>query len=553
MTPQAGTMNQTLEAKKVIARPISNILQAGANLAKALSVIPNIAPLCAYPEWALSALAGSAAAFGYSKPINDSNTTYVVVQPQRYAATSEGTDNAIPLAVSSQNTTLITKDLTPYDGDEMSMAFLLKVEASIAVGVPFLGAFVTGDHLCDSLTNDVRYISPRRMYSPGTKTVGVHTATFALGPPLNYISDSFALWRGSMILTFQFFKTVSHSARLQFTWIPHSGTIVDSTLTSSAYAIREIFDLSLADRFEVTLPWMLPYNFIDSASYSGKWNLIVLNAIVAPSVVSPDIYFNIYARGGDDLQFAAPYSVGTKIPFSLQSGLNVGKIANEGEDTATLLPNMESTGECISSVRQLLNRYTFNSSTTYPATSGALVQYWPYHSGISWMTPITGVQNASNFGGDLYSLISQMYCMYKGSMNVMISINNASNGCFSYIEPNFASGSILQIGAADLFNITNWYLGGSPVGMGVNFDSVNDLRPRFFQVPYACRTRASLHLNQSINNNIPVEPTQPMNVLKMSAMNVVVAGNTVRTARRIGEDFQFSYFVGCVPRLISYT
>lgn len=552
MVPQAGELSSKLEAKKVIAKPISSILFAGANLCNALSVIPNIAPLCVFPEWALATAACSAAAFGYSKPINDSNTVYVVDQTQRYSATSEGTDNAIPLSVGSQNTIKLTKDLTPYDVDELSMGFLLGVESSIAVAEPFLGTAVAGDQLCAGL--DIRYISPTYMYETGTKTVGTHVATFALGPPLNYLSNCFELWRGSMILTFQFFKTLSHSARLQFTWTPHSGSIVDPTLTSSAYAIREIFDLSIADRFEVTLPWMLPYNYLHMSQYSGKWNLIVLNSIVAPSVVNADIYFNVYVRGGKDLQFAVPTNARPQIPFSLQSGINAGKIAEEGIDTVTLEPNAESVGESVSSVRQLLNRYAICTASSEPL-SGSTIYYWPYHTGISYMTPVTGVQAASNLGGDLYSLIAQMYCMYRGSMNVCWNSRTVTTSGASYLRPDSTGLNVLRTTTENLFATSNWYVPTTVTAfsLGVNTDSHTPYPITYFQVPYASMTRASIRLNQSTSNNIPTESSQSLQTYVYNSNIGNVAGADIKFSRRIGEDFQFSYFVGCVPRLLTYT
>jgi len=278
---------------------------------------------------------------------------------------------------------------------------------------------------------------------------------------------------------------------------------------------------------------------------------------VAPSVVDPNIYFNIYVRGGEDLQFAAPYSIGRKIPFSLQSDIDVGKIADEGLNYATIEPNVESTGESITSVRQLLNRYSVCTHSVDSATFGNCLAYWPYHTGVASMTAVTGVLTSPNYGGDFYSLIAQMYCMYKGSMNVGVIMSPAIASInTAFIEPTQSVVPIVTTGATNPLTPTAWITSTSPSALGLNTFCNNVPSStsviRYFQVPYLAKTKASVKLNTAPSSDSTFsERSQPMNLLKIGSLSGVNMTQTTLT-RRIGEDFQFCYFVGSVPKLLTY-
>lgn len=547
MVPQAGKLSVTdLESRSVVSKPVSNILFAGSKLASALSVIPTIAPLCTTTSWALATMAATASSLGYSKPINDSNSVYMVPLTNRYSATGEGMDNVMPLGVSCNNQTRLTDKLTPYACDEMSFRFLLQVEAAIATEVPFLGTAVPGDNLGIVAPSDVRLISPRGLYCTGTRSVSTHTATFGMGPPIWYFSDQFTLWRGSVILRFQFFKS-NQSCRLQFTWTPSPTAITGPTLNTSAYSIREIFDLSEADSFEVTLPWMVQQNYLPVNTPSGKWNLLVLNAIVAPSVVSPDIYFNIYARGGPDFEFAMP-SKGVNLPFSPQAGevvsVNPGLIANEGLTMVDTNSAQESTGEYITSIRQILNRYQYVPRSAALVT-GLTRSIWPWASGVCYLDSATGVFNAPLVGGDFYSLVSQLYCMYKGAMHLQIPFDNQGYG---FVEP-IATGAVVQTRVTPTLNSPYAWASNTNYS-AIGFTNGSDGASVPVHVPYYASFKASLRLNQTISDVIPSEQSQPFSVYSRTTLSTTTFTSPI--FRRIGEDFQLMYFVGTVPKLLTY-
>lgn len=236
----------------------------------------------------------------------------------------------------------------------------------------------------------------------------------------------------------------------------------------------------------------------------------------------------------------------------------------------TTEPSQQSQGEMFTSVRQLLKRYTTMNqefNTTPPV--GQPRFYWPWHGSVYSATGAgSGYAGSWALNGDAYSIISPLYAFYRGGINVRTTGAAGANP-FS-IDSNFGTTAIYTSLANHSITRAERAIGGSIVGRKVPFIGVSDYNSNTtgfaFTVPYASRTHCSLNCQPTSAAGIstsgavmspipqytstgapgPVDFSQPSTVLVIPGSN---SGSQTAFSRSIGEDFQFSYFIGCVPRL----
>lgn len=507
--------------------------------------------------------------FGYSKPTNNTSTTLVTIHPQRYSATSDGTDNAYPLSLRSDNSvTLVTnKSLTTQD--EMSFAFLKGVSAMINY-YSWSTSQPSGTQLTLQLPGSTTgagslRIFPSNLYQSGSVTRGATTVTACTGPPIWYLSTQFRYYRGSIVITLKFAKTDYHSGRLQVTFTPKPSPVLP-TLTTGMYAMQQIVDLRLTNEMEMTLPYMLPTHYSEMDSSMGVLDIKVLTQLTAPDAVSVNIPVLLYVRAGEDFEFAAPGlrpGITQYVPFSPQmdtstrteisSILSKGTVGGGADiKPATSKFAEHSMGEMFTSIRQILLRYhTLYFKTAFTATT---VDIWPWFVSCMYITTL-GRQSPS-IGGDPFSFYAPMYAFYRGSMKiqaltqktwVFATLNTKS--VVAGATPIQASGSILGTSAVvDYINNPT-----TTITSGLAIMNTSNGNQFAVQVPYYCKTPVSLiHIDGT--GVIPVSGGS----VETSAPTVAVTlSDFISTSpimsRAIGEDFQFLYFVGCPPLVTAVT
>lgn len=561
----AEVESQNLSHGMTISAALSKVGSAASTLAD----IPMLSSVAAPAAWVANALSATAAYFGFSKPYNAEATAVISRQVQRYMATSDGMDNCYPLSVSATNSLALTTEPSLCEEDEMSMRFLLSQPAYIpaVAGSGFQGGFQwTTSNLkgTDLLT---RRMEPRGLNSSGTQTINSLSRTWYVGPPVHNLSQIFAQYRGSFVVHFKFAKTDFHSGRIAITWTPSQGSPNAPSLANGIYALREIVDIRTCGDISITLPYMLPTDYVFVGQPTGTLNVKVLNELVCPETCSQTVDVLWGVCGGPDFEYAVPDDAGTNAwprPFVLQSGVGVCAsecIGASSTRVESVVQAERCVGEKISSLRQLIRRYNQIFFRTMPAADGFF--YWPFHFSSAWQNATTGAIEGNVAGGDLLSLIAPMYAFYRGSMRVTVQTNRAETSNAT-IYANVNGGSYSQV-ATQLSPITNVrngtitaydYAASPAAGSYTNITAgalvADGLGIVPFTVPYYSMTPMALVGNVK-SDTFP--ESSNANLISQSRTILQVTGATSFTGsslyRSAGEDFNLSYFVGCRPYLIN--
>lgn len=307
--------------------------------------------------------------------------------------------------------------------------------------------------------------------------------------------------------------------------------------------------------FVLELPYMLPYNYTSTTNQSGVFDVQVLSELRHPETASSNVKILVYAYGGEDFEFNGLTPIQrTPVPYCLQSGKVVdGVIGAMKCAEPTIIPSMESMGEQISSVKQVLSRYTQLLRYATPTYSGYSLSVWPWLTTVFRLNSSTGALNSSSYY-NVSSLIRNMYVHYKGSYKVGILGNAASFTNFTstnmpsnrFTKNMVDSGTSVGLGAG-----VNWItsFGAFELGMGVAVPSIANNGSVFTHLPYYTPTKYSQQMNQ-LEEIFPDNSTQPISILNCSTDNTSLTSPGLIIAA--GDDFQCGYYIGCPPITTSY-
>ncbi len=219
-------------------------------------------------------------------------------------------------------------------------------------------------------------------------------------PPVAWIANLFANWRGDVIFRFKFVVSKYHKGRVKISFDPSgqgSNNLIQVTETSNAIYTR-IVDVSEEDSVEMRIPYKQAIawlrtdtsfsndvwfrrgadsgaNFIyDSSKHNGMLTVRVMNTLTAP-VASSTIDLLISVRGAENLEFANPTHIGEFSPFNVQSQdeyEDEGRMTTIGAGSSPFSElYLTNYGECIKSLRQLLRRSSLNEVWAEPNDSSS--------------------------------------------------------------------------------------------------------------------------------------------------------------------------------------
>lgn len=581
LLPQSGTGASSRVATKVISheealkivesRAVSTGLSMSSKVLDSLSGVPLLSSFCKPAAWVADSAAKVAYTLGFAKPDNISQMIPVHRSIDKYSATGSGQTNAFPLSLTHNNAISLTDRFALNDADEMSFEFLKKTE------VPYRFCSWTSTTLAandetPSAGGPLTFLMNPGLFSIDGQTIKTSvTVNWRVGHPIWYLSKLFALWRGGVNIRFSFAKTPFHTGRLELTYIPHSTGSTVPDLTTSTLAFREIIDLSLGTDFSFKIPYMLPVDWLYMSEYSGKLYLRVLTPLRAPDTCDSTINFLTYVSALDDFEFAAPngciassqYNTGRAVPFSPQTGIGNSAVMPDSLHIAE-----RSVGERFTSIRQLLSRMSpiCYKSNPFTAGDGTNLCIWPWFSSVTSASTTAVV--SGNSGGDVFSYFSPMYAYYRGSMNVRntnnlstvsnttLGVNTGSNTAF--LGPNMFGVAQAPITVGVTNFSTNAWVGNvdwslssiSLPGIGTTWSDSNT-GPPTWHVPYYCARKLS-YTTQAYNAATDIIPNTPDTPITSLQLTAYAGFKYVSLSRAIGEDFQFTYFLGCPPLIVSY-
>lgn len=348
---------------------ISSSLSAMSRAATQLNKVPILGNFAGTASWVLEAMAGSAKAFGFSKPTIQSDVQKRVIDQTTNMANFNKADPGDCLGLDAENKVDVLTTLGGAPDDEVAVAYVAQRMAYFNTA-RWTTSAAAGEMLFNLTMNPGDYRIMRT--DPATNGQPYWDYT-----PLAFVSSLFYWWRGSIKFTLKFVKTPFHSGRLLVAFNP---TLVDFTSDNTNYMLREIIDIRECTEYTFSVPYMsvkqysatTPFHDGSPAEITGFLRVFVLNELNAPASVANNIDIILEVGGGSDIEFAMPstttddvYIPGAFVAEGDISGLTTAQpvlksdhgLGSASIDPGCIEPAQYCMGERVLSLYQLMKRY----------------------------------------------------------------------------------------------------------------------------------------------------------------------------------------------------
>lgn len=530
------------ESKAFATRPLSTSLKAAGKILNSASGIPGLGQYTAPLAWAADISSKLAYTLGYSKPLLNDTTSYVMQQNNRYSATADGHDVAYPLSLSAMNCVKSDASISIRNEDEMSFAYIKGVQCHFT---SFFWTLTTPIGNLATLP-----IAPYLFYQSDSLTVGTHTMGVKSMAPFAHLSQYFSQWRGGVELTIKFAKTQFHSGRLEFVWCP--GNTSSGTSSQNIGAMRTIVDVRFSDEIVVKLPWLIAQSYLSPTEISGTFYINVVNQLKAPSNVSTTVDVLIFVRAMDDYEVAVPFPATKILPIAVlphSDVLDSSVIGGQKEERLTTTYAEASVGEQFLGIKQLLLRYGMLFPITTTGATGYSYAVNPYFFEAVSLTPGTGALVSPSYGGSLFSHLGSMYAFYRGGMrcNVRLpfgatstAVTNEEWNVMLLSQASLPSANPVQAAVSNSSSMvwnnptttSNWL-----TSSGFVTHKGNSI---YASIPYYSDTRCSM-VQQTVTNSTPSTGDTPYMFINFYQYNG--DNRLYNLSRAVADDFRFSYFV----------
>lgn len=513
------------------AGPITRLISSGVQLANDATTFPMLSSLATPAYWALSAARGAAEALGWSKPSVTADPSRMMIGSGLNQQNCDGGDLCAPMSLSADNKICLITDATPACMDEMSFKYINSVW-SYHSDFQWASSRLVGECLA------LHPICPNAMEITNTLgAVPVRTT-----PACAFMRRFFRKYRGGFDFKINVVKTGYHTGSLAFVYVPGKTLIGAPSYASTSYLYRTIIDIQACDEVILRIPYILPQSYVNVDEQIGTFMIYVVNPLLAPATVSSTVDVMIQVRGSPDLQYQVPDIISI-CPVVPQGGDVVGsedivkELGEKGYDAEPVHHAQQAIGEYICSVLQLAKSFyrlgsrgvVFNN----PAYGFQTHRFFGNRfDGTAWVTGPFG-------GGDILSILASMYAFSRGSIRYRLTYKSASTG---NIQPTNRV-LITDNGVGYTTDPTNLAIqnvtGTGSTGCGRVSCQPFSNGGLGFQVPFYNNYRYMLN---NINVESIVDPTLPFAPTTMVAISQT--GTDASMFRAVGDDFQFSFFIG---------
>jgi hypothetical protein len=349
-SPQAGLDRKETSNKSL--GPISGISAPLAKGFKEFANIPTLGVIAKPISWVADCVTNVATFFGLSKPNPGSNSGRMQIVSMPGHSTVDGDSDARTLGYLSQPGTLPIVGISGTDYDEMDFSFIKSKPA-------YFQQFLMRDTDVSTTVLTSWNVDP---YSARIDTAGVG-GTVSHFPPVSFLAAQFKYWRGSLTYRLKIVKTSFHSGRISIAFFP----VDELSLTSNEqYVNRMIVDIRDCTEVEFTVPYISRRPWTTLGERIGQITITVVDPLVAPTTVSPNITILAEVYGGKDFEVAVmgqfSYNPSRIIPQGLELGEGDALFSQPlGASTSNADPVLMTSaciGEKITSVRALIKRFT---------------------------------------------------------------------------------------------------------------------------------------------------------------------------------------------------
>jgi hypothetical protein len=417
-----GKIGDTLAAEQD-EKPVSKYLTLASEVTGALSTVPLLNAFAGPLSWVLEASASAAKAWGFSKPNVVTHPMRMVRSLMPYMAVADVGDASEPLSIMAGNHVNYAGVELGSEVDEMSIPYLVQIPSLVTIG-----SWSTGN-AADAAVFAVN-IHPRCQ----VQTITDGAVSLIQHGPMSMVGSFFEGWRGSIILNVKFVKTKFHSGRLLLMFQlndPFTNTFTP-TINGSFNLMRTIVDIREMDEVELTVPYISTFPWANEQNIIGVVTAVVLDVLSAPAVVPSTIQVVVTARGGPDMAFGLPSSnarvpcVQSAYQMDMQCLYKSDVIGKGKVDDVTIEVEAATTGEHISSMRQLLKRYSPIAFTKDPNVNNRNMVLNPFYTYIFRSNAVTVTGLTTVVSRDMFTHLQSWYALSRGGVRISM-IPNSTN------------------------------------------------------------------------------------------------------------------------------
>lgn len=529
-------------------KPISSGLSKMASAAQDFSKIPMLSSVAGPASWALTAMSGVAAAFGYSKPSSETPITKVQNFNNFNSMNANGVDPYPVFGLDAGNKMSVLPGFAGTDVDEMCLSHLLSTPS-------YATAFEWRTDQAADTSLLTSYVHPHMW----TETGSSGSWPWIDYTPLGYFSSFFFYWRGSIVVTLKVVKTNFHSGRLVVSYNPagvatHNGT--------NQYLFRHVLDIRETNEFKIVIPYISTKQYRNTQRFSssvddhtGLLDVRILNELVCPDTVPQTLVVLVEVAGGDDFEvaLAANYNAmplvldewaaqsssaePNRVPAPVALREPIGASTLEDAD---LGPSMYCIGEKVNSILQLLKRYSAvnfaNNDTGHDS-----VDIRPFTVGAP--NSSSAVTPPGFLTSDYLTMLSPCFTYSRGSVRV-VAVPYMGDPYQAGSNPVSVYPSLLT--NPILYNVNAYF----QPGMAINWQPANGATVVGATIPPFQQLHS--RLNRLISGVLA--PTvdayeSPMRVNFFTGNKL--EQHAFRLYRAVGDDFTLGYFIG-VPLVTPY-
>lgn len=465
ITLQSGMVQEAREMG-IVSGTLSQASKVSSFLGKH---IPSLAAIAGPTAWALDIASGVAKYFGFSRPI-------LTAPPMRVyrSATAQELNVDLPaasvvLGPMSSNTLAHSTALGLQPVDEMAIKFITSQYSQVLVGrVTTSDSHGTVVYAAPVGPSVMWFRAPSTApycnKSPPVKSTDLisQSGNSIMHSSLMHISTYFRLWRGGIRFRFTFAKTKFHAGRYMVSFNPKTTnnfaygltTTVDGPETVTTivqpYGYSQIMDMKDSNVFEFLVPYMNEQPYLSYYSFMGSISIVCIDPLIAPSTVATSIPFLVEVAGADDYELA-DFAGTSHIPFANGTiYLQSGQISVKNKpllSSATSTPCEDAIGECLTSVKQLIQFPSYIYADVPANTAGTTIippWYWNSANNTMGAAPAIPIAVGQNYSGSGISCatLATMYGFARGSTDFHAYLYGTTEQTWHTIYQNPSLGSL---------------------------------------------------------------------------------------------------------------
>lgn len=523
--PQLNPMFVEAKNSGLISKTLNTVSGITATISNAF---PLLSPYFGPTSWFLRAASLSAAAFGWSRPMNVDKISRMAPTTTNYWPNCDAPDTSTSLGLFSDTGVAILPGFASSKYDEMELKYVLGRYSAICYST--LSVADVPDTYCYACV-----LTPSAMFFRANFPCNVPVASCvpsvsgkAIQPaPVCYFGNQFSLWRGGFKFRIKFAKTKFHTGRLLVGFYPTSNAFDNENSMNLPVPTDPIsyktllFDMRQSNMLEFECPYVAHTPYRDIATTAGVFFVRVLSPIEAPSTVSNIVPFVVEVACTDDFEFHAPVSStlglkpGTAAPFSTYTQADT-TFKHDGSQQS-----MFAIGEKMLSLKQWISRASITTAQPVASTAVGAFTVLPPNQ---WTNPVqTSLVAMTSYNLTPCSYMARCYAFSRGSYNV-----------------SYAGGE----GVSWTSLLTRFPLYRTLSGNAVNIEG---LASNHIKVPYYSKvSRSTCHpASTALSVNIA------LNVSSLGYAHSNVTPSPLPTKQpvllRAGDDYQFGYFLSTWP------